>query len=180
MKIINKITHNNFPFDWVNLDLYSESKAGKKEIYLIKNEDLVEELIILFYTLFNGGKGIYVYNDAWGDFCLDTWNASKDTYDYDLEGKSDETREYITMLKVAGVEIEYSGSCECLNWDKFLHIVLKCIVSQLAPFSPIFYDEKNDFFFYFHHSGSIGIYYTKKNKEINRIFEIAKDEFDLR
>jgi hypothetical protein len=61
-----------------------------------------------------------------------------------------------------------------------LLIILKCIVSHQAPYSPIFYDEVNDFFFYFHHSGSIGLYYKIENETIKNILENASDEYDIK
>lgn len=181
MKTLDKITNQNFPLEWANLDSYAETKGHKIEIYLIKNETLIEGLIVMFYTLFRAIKSnIKVYSSSWWDYCLDTWNAKEDKYDYGLEGKSDESKEYLIMLKESSVELGYSGMCRCNNWDKFLSTILVCIVTHKAPYSPVFYDEENGFFFYFHHTGSIGFYYKMRNKVVEKVLNIAKDEYDLR
>jgi hypothetical protein len=118
----------------------------------------VEELISLFYTLFGNLKNnLLIYNKSWWDFCLDTWDPNTDGYNCDLKDKSEESREYLEMLKESGIEIGYTGCCKCEYWDKYLPIILKCITSHIAPYSPRFCDVENEFFFYFHHTGSIGI-----------------------
>lgn len=181
MKTLDKITNQDFPLTWANLDSYTESKGHKNEIYLVNNDNLVEGLILMFYALFQTIKSnIKVYNPSWWDYCLDTWNVKEDMYDYELEGKSVETKRYLIMLKESSIELGYSGICKCNDWDKFLSITLTCIVTYIAPYSPIFYDEENDFFFYFHHSGSIGFYYKERNEIVEKILSISQDEYDVR
>ena len=180
MRILKQIDNSDFPFDWVNLDYYPDSDAQRKEIYLIKNYDKVEELIILFYYLFGESKeDIYIYYKSWWDFCLDTWDPKNDEYHYDLYGKSKETIDYLCMLKDSDVKLGYSGSCGCLDWDLYLKIILECIIKHIAPFSPIFHNKKHNFFFYFHHTGSIGFYYHEENSAIDRILEKAYSEDGL-
>ncbi len=181
MKILNKTTIEDFPFTWVNLDFLPESNGNKVEIYLVNNEDLVEGLISMFNHLFRTIKNsIKVYNSSWWDFCLDTWNVKKDEYDYELDGKSIESKDYLIMLEESTIEIDYSGTCICNDWEKFLKVILPCIVTHQAPYSPIFYDDNYDFFFYFHHSGSIGFYYRKQNDVVEKILTIANDKYDIR
>ncbi len=181
MKTLDKITNQGFPLTWANLDSYTESKGYKNEIYLVNNDNLVEGLILMVYALFQTIKSnIKVYNPSWWDFCLDTWNVKEDMYDYELEGKSVETKRYLIMLKESSIELGYSGICKCNDWDRFLSITLTCIVTHIAPYSPIFYDEENDFFFYFHHSGSIGFYYKERNEIVEKILSISQDEYDVR
>jgi hypothetical protein len=84
------------------------------------------------------------------------------------------------MLKASEIEVGYSGSCSCEDWDNYLSIILKCILSGRAPYSPIFYNEENQFFFYFHHSGSIGFYYKKESDVIKKILARAISEFDIK
>lgn len=181
MKILEEITNQNFPLTWANLNSYAESEGHRNEIYLINNENLIEGLILMFYALFRTIKSnIKVYNPSWWDYCLDTWNVQEDMYDYELESKSVETKCYLTMLKESSIELGYSGICKCNDWDKFLSITLDCIVTHIAPYSPIFYDEENDFFFYFHHSGSMGFYYKERNEIVEKILSISKDEYDVR
>jgi hypothetical protein len=180
MNILEKIDDKDFPFKWMNLNSLVQSTGIKKEIYLENQDAVVEELIYMFYFLFKNLKeDIRVYNESWWDYCLDTWDPNKDEYNYNLIGKSDETRKYLALLMDSGIEVGYSGTCACNDWDKFLHTILNCLVNHVAPFSPIFYNIKNNFFFYFHHTASIGIYYEKENSEINRILAAAKLEYNI-
>lgn len=181
MKILDKITNQDFPLTWANLDSYPESKGYKNEIYLVNNENLIEGLILMFYALFrNVKRNIKVYNSSWWDYCLDTWNVQEDMYDYELEGKSVETKHYLIMLTESSIELGYSGICKCNDWDKFLSIILTCIVTHIAPYSPVFYDEENDFFFYFHYTGSIGFYFKERNEIVEKILSVSKDEYEVR
>jgi hypothetical protein len=181
MKILDKIENQNFPLAWVNLDSYRESEGHKIEIYLTENEDLVVGLILMFYTLFRTIKNsIEIYSPSWWDYCLDTWDPNKDKYDYEMQGKSDETKDYLIMLKESSIELGYAGICRCNDWDKFLAVILTCLVNHKAPYSPIFYDRENDFFFYFHHTGSIGLYYKSENDKIVKILYSAKEEYEIR
>jgi|SRR5690554_1773952 len=181
MKILDKITNQDFPLTWANLDSYTQSKGHKNEIYLFNNENLIEGLTFMFYTLFGNIKSnIKVYNPSWWDYCLDTWNAKEDVYDYELEGKSVETKCYLRMLIQSSIELGYSGICKCNDWDKFLSITLTCIVTHIAPYSHVFYDQENDFFFYFHHTGSMGFYYKTRNEVVEKILSTSKDEYDVR
>lgn len=179
-KILKKDYSQEFPLQWVNLDYLPDSNGQKVEIYLQDKEGFLGGLILLFYTLFKDLEhDIKIYNNSWWDFCLDTWDYNDDTYNYELEGKTEESKKYLEMLIKSDIEKEYSGSCMCENWDKFLQIVLGCILNHQAPYSPIFYNEKYNFFFYFHHSGSIGFYYKSENEMIFKILNIAKDEYKL-
>lgn len=181
MKILDKITNQSFPISWANLDSYPESNGHKIEIYLDKNEHLIEGLILMFYTLFGNIKNnIKLYNPSWWDYCLDTWNVKEDKYDYEFEGKSVESKEYLLLLKESSIELGYSGICRCNDWDKLLSITLACIITHEAPYSPVFYAEESDFFFYFHHSGSIGLYFKFRNEVIDKILITAKEEFYIR
>ncbi|MBX3254200.1 MAG: hypothetical protein KF862_08685 [Chitinophagaceae bacterium] len=181
MKVIEKSESRSFPYPWVDVDYLPGSKGKKVEVYLRNNNDQISELILLFYILFSNVKaGIKIYNFSWWDYCLDTWNHNKGEYDYSILNKSDETKEYLLLLKGSSIGVGYSGSCRCLNWDRFLNVSLKCLLSHIAPYSHLFYDEKDNFFFYFHHTGSIGFYYEEKNKIVKDILQIAKSEYDIR
>ncbi len=180
MSSMRAIKNSDFPFHWINIDSLPDSKGIKKEVYLIENKKTVGDLMFLFYSLFGSLKDkILVYNNSWWDFCIETWNFNTDKYDYLLEGKSKECKDYLKLLIDSQIEIGYSGSCEFIHLDICLPIILKCIVSHKAPYSPIFYNKENDFFFYFHHSGSIGFYYYRSNEIIDEIMKIANDEFQV-
>ena len=188
MKAIEKINDKDFPFSWANVKAYRASDAHRKEIYLTENGDLIEGLMFLFYALFGKYKDeIFVYSDHWWEFSLDTATFETDpavdmkpvSYDYSPEGKSEETKAYLALLRDADIEIGYEGSCRCLNWDTFLPTVLRCVVNHTAPYSPVFYNKENQFFFYFHHSGSIGMYYREHNDMIDSILDAAMKEYEV-
>ena len=181
MRVLEEIQQSDLPLKWADLKKYRNSDSFRKEIYLTDDSDIVEGLIILFQTLFGKPKkDLLVYDKSWWNFCLDTWNIHTDQYDYDPDTKSKETQEYLKMLKASYIELGYSGCCKCNDWNTYLVIILKCIVSHQAPYSPIFFDEVNDFFFYFHHSGSIGLYYKIENETIKNILENASKEYDIK
>ncbi|AEW03417.1 hypothetical protein A4D02_18980 [Niastella koreensis] len=181
MKILEKVNETGFPFNWANMDYYPESTAERKEIYLVNDDDdSVAGLIFLFYSLFGDLKNdLKIYSKSWWDFCLDTWNPESDKADYQLKNKSEESQNYLKMLEDSGIEVGYSGCCRCENWDKYLPIVLKCIVSNIAPYSPLFFDKENEFFFYFHSSGSIGMYYKEENETIKKILLKGWQEYEV-
>lgn len=178
MNIIRVVEPKEFPLKWANFNNYPESKAYKKEVYLKEFDNIVNGLIELFYNLFDNYKtNLYVYNDSWWDFTLDTWDFQNNTHDYSLDNKSKEVIDYLSMLKNSGIEKGYSGVCDCLNWTNFLQIILPCIVSHQAIYSPIFYNAKENFFFYFHHTGSIGLYYEKESNAILNILNLANKKY---
>ena len=180
MAIIQLISQADFPLTWANLESYPESKAFRKEIYTHAQGKELEELGMLFHHLFAPLKErIYIYDSSWWDVCLGTWDGENDTYDYSPKGKSPETAAYLTMLADADIPPEYSGSVQCLDWDKFLAIILRCIVSHAAPYSPIFYSGADQLFFYFHHTGSIGLYYEKETKIVKGILEKAAESYEI-
>ena len=98
-------------------------------------------------------------------------------YDYDIKNKSKETVSYLNMLSESGIEKGYMGVCKCIHWREFLQAIIPCITSHKALYSPIFYSEKENFFFYFHHSGSIGLYYKKQTVTIMEVLTKAKQKY---
>lgn len=174
------VNTNNVPFEWADFSSYRNSNAFRKEIYLKNQENKLESLVLMFYTLFKNQKGeLKIYNKSWWDFCIDTWDVHTDEYNYEPEGKSDESKDYLQLLKDSHIALEYSGFCKCENWDKFLHVTLQCILNYKAPYSHLFCDFENNFFFYFHHTGSIGIYYKEKNEVVEEILSKANQEYDV-
>ena len=176
MVIIQLLSETDFPLPWSNLEYYPDSKAFRKEIYTHADSHEIEEMAMLFHHLFGPMKDrINIYNSSWWDACLATWDIQNDTYDYSPAGKPTETAAYLAMLADAGVPPGYSGCVQCLHWDEFLTIILRCIVSHAAPYSPIFYSEADQLFFYFHHTGSIGLYYEKESEVVKGILERAAE-----
>ncbi len=180
MDKIIKETGDGFPFKWANLDSYRDSEACRKEIYLKNPNKIVDGLMLMFSLLFRQSiNNIIVYNKSWWDFCLDTWDFENDNYNYDLKGKSIETQEYLRVLIESHIQIGYSGCCICNNWDRFLKVILNCVVTHQAPYSPLFCDIRNNYFFYFHHTGSIGLYYKEENSIIKDILLKSLKEYTI-
>jgi hypothetical protein len=174
--------NDKFPFEWVNLEYYKDSDAFRKEIYLKTNEteDIIGDLIIMFFNLFGDIKHeLSIYNFLWWDYCIDTWNIQLDSYDYSLENKSIETQKYMRMLLDSKIEVNYGSSCKCTDWEYFLNVTLSCLISHQAPYSPLIFSVKYNVFFYFHYTGSIGLYYKNVNSRIEYIFNIAKNEYTI-
>jgi len=164
----------NFPLEWANLESYRNSGSFRREVYL-KDESNIANLASLFYLLFGSRKEeILIYDKSWWDFCLDTWDIQDGLTNYDLKGKTKETQDYLSMLLNSGINKKFQGCCKCTDWDRFLHIVLSCILNHIAPYSQLFCDIKNEYFFYFHETGSIGLYFKHKNVLISEILEKAE------
>jgi len=184
MKILEKKIEKEFPFSWVDLDYYPESKGKRTEIYLLntsRDSENTSELILLFNKLFGELRNnIFIYNKSWWDFCLDSWNIYNEKDDYSFNNKSDETKDYFNLLIDSHIEMGFGGSCKCLNWNAFFNILLPCILTHKAPYSPLFYHCENDFFFYFHHTESIGLYFREYNIEIHKIIKTAKEYYELK
>jgi hypothetical protein len=171
MATIKKIDDNRLPFDWIDLNYLPNSMCFRKEVYLKGDLDKVENLALLFYSLFGKIKEkLIISNGQWGDFCIETWNINLGEYNYNIENKSNETAAYISLLTDSRIEVDYNGYCVCKNWDKFLSVILLCIINHTAPFSPLFYNIDNELVFYFHHTGSIGLLYKTETTLIKEIF----------
>ncbi|GAA4234266.1 hypothetical protein GCM10022291_13310 [Postechiella marina] len=183
MKLLKKTQFK--AYNWLNFESLPESDGYKFELYSKLDID-VTEITILFYSLFKKfiddlQVGQFGINSEWGDFCIDTWDLHNDRYNYSPEGKSNSTAAYLTMLIENEIGPDYNGFCRSLNWDKFLPIVLDCILNHMASYSIMIYAPKHDFVFYFHHTGSIGIFYKELNDGVKHIIERAKiEDLDIR
>jgi len=178
---LNILQKTNFKgYEWLNFENLLYSKGSKFELHA--NDDLeIEEFIILFFSIF--GKfineiqlGQFGTNSEWGNFCIDVWDVENDRYDYSLDNKSETTSLYLKMLFENEIEPTYAGYCKCYDWDKFIPIIINCIINHSAPYSLMFYIPSYEFVFYLHHTNSFGIYYKKANKEIEYIIAKAKTE----
>ncbi len=178
MKVLKKAKYK--VYDWLNFERLPDSDGYKFEVY--PEEDLdTADYAILFYSLFRKYKDKIMIRTfhpegSWGNFCLDVWDINKDEYDYSPEGKSEPTSNYLQMLIDSEIEPEYNGFCKCLDWDKFLVIILDCIFKHTAIYSLMFYIPKTDVVFYFHHTHSFGVYYRKLNNDVLYILERIKEE----
>lgn len=181
MIVLEKIGVKTFPLDWVDLDFYPNSVGKKREIYLYENKVSVCNLIELFYSLFDDIKDeIFVFDSSWWKYCLDSWNTNTNKFNFDINNKSLESKKYLSLLNESEIEIHYSGSCKCHDWSKFLDVSLRCLIDKIAPYSHIFYCKKYDFFFYFHHTFSIGFYYKSENIAIKKIIQRANLRYNLK
>jgi hypothetical protein len=166
------------PFNWFNFEYFPDSEANKFELYStgdvnVTNSNLIfQALFGNFYSELEIGQP--TPNANWGDFCIDVWDVKHDKYDYSLEGKNEATIKYLSMLKENDIAPEYTGLCHCLMWDEFLPVALECVITHIAPYSLMFYCPNYEFVFYFHHSGSFGVYYRTCNKAILDILGNAK------
>lgn len=181
MNVLETLENPEFPLKWANLEALRKNTCPRKEIYLKDSDDVLNDLIYLFYKLFGECKEqLLVYDKLWWEFCLAVWNIEKDEFDFDINTKSENCGAYLTLLNESGIPRDYSGCCKCNSWDVFLPVILKCLLSHEAPYSPRFVNAKDEFFFYFHHSGSIGIYYkTAENKTIQGILQTAAELYDV-
>jgi len=182
MRVIEKYSDRDFNgFDWLNFDYLPESDGFKFELYFQESEDLVSRSIFYFYLLFKDFIPDIIIStfkpeSEWGNFCLDTWDIESDRYDYSPENKQEPTASYLTMLRDSEIESDYSGFCKCFDWDKFLYVTLHCVMQHVAPYSMMFYVPNKEVVFYFHHTGSIGLYYKELNKGVRSIIQKAQEE----
>ena len=173
----------NFPFNWVNLSPESgiNAQSHKIEISPRNQKANVSNMKSLFHDLFNTIiNELSIFSLSWWDYCLDTWDIQKNTYCYSPQYLSKETANYLIMLQKSDIVQGYSGSCICNDWDAYLSIALDCLIKGIAPYGHLIYDFNKQFFFYFHYSGSIGLYYKEGNPFIaNLIKNNTKYDIDI-
>lgn len=184
MRTLQKIESSLDKFAWVDYDYYPDSKGSKFEVYSNSTGSSRESLIGLFYYMFRDCLPEIVIGPPavgieWGQFCIDTWDFKSDEPNYDLASKSFETLNYLDLLLESNIEFVYQGLCKCNNWDEFLSVVLDCIITHKAPYSFLFYNLTNDYFFYFHHTDSLGVFYKEKNVAISNIFSKIESNSQL-
>ncbi len=187
MKIIEKIDTGKFEiFNWLNFDYLPDSDGAKFEIYFDDSKGLASKFILLFYSLFKPFLDeiliqTFKPEGRWGNFCMDVWDVENDKYDYSFQNKSEPTSNYLKMLFENEIESEYIGFCRCLDWDKFLPVILDCIINHKAPYSLMFYIPSQKVVFYFHHAASFGVYYKELNEGIKYIVErIEIEDLDVK
>ena len=180
MRILRKIKSFD-TYRWLDFSNLPNSDGCKFEIH---NEDIevdTSEFIMLFYSLFGNYLddlivGQFGEKSSWDDYCIDTWDHKNDRYDYSPKGKTPSTAAYLKMLIDNNIEADYTGFCKCLNWDSFLPIIINCLVSHAAPYSIMTYISDKDVVFYFHHTGSFGVYYKELNDPVKYILERVEHE----
>ena len=182
MSIIIKSNTGFKPFKWLRFNLLTDSKGYKFELYLTKEEPSTQDLIDIFHKLFSPFiKELEISTPIpglapWGDYCLDTWNMHQESSNYSIEGKSPTTQRYLKMLQDNHIEPSYVGLCLCHNWNEFLSITVDCVMACNAIYSIKCYCPSQKFMFYFHYTGSLGIYYKKFNDAVLYILTQAKAE----
>ncbi len=177
--LLEEINHE-FPFSWADLNSYRDSNAYRNEFYLKDKDWVTEDLIGMFDSLFGKFKAnLLIFNRQWWNFCLETWDIESEANDYNLAGKSEEAQNYLKLLINSQIQVSYDGCCICNDWPKFLKTILECVVKNKAPYSPVFCDIKNEYFFYFHESGSIGIYYKERNPIVMKILKVGHEKYSV-
>jgi hypothetical protein len=188
MRIIQKadlsLTEFYHRFGWINFDKFRDSDGYGFLLYFSEEKSVTsQDLIAVFHTLFDPFLKDIIFSllepstdeeGGWGDFCLETWSIQQDTYNYSPQGKSPETARYLEMLQASHIEPSFNGLGYCQDWDQFLSVILDCIMAHKTFYSFDFYNLANQFMFYFHHTGSLGIFYHKFNDAIMHILQQAK------
>lgn len=179
-KLLQKTNKSVFPFEWIDFERLRNSQSFRLEIYL--NED-VEDYQIgleeLFVTLFSQHKkSLNIYYDNWGDFAYEDLDPD-DLASFANEGTPFVPFGYTEVLEDSKIEKTYVGSCECLDWDSFIKLEIKYVVKWRAMYGHYFFSPDCEFFFYFHHTGSIGFYYKEENSQVREILSKAKAQYRL-
>ena len=165
--------------EWINLEQLEKSSGKRVEIYSqpqIQLKDFIFQTKNLFGAL--GEEFILLHigpSPSWGDYCLDTWNITTGEADYSLQGKCPATQDYLLYLEASDISPLYQGGCICRNWDSFLPILIKCLFDKVAPYSPLLIRKSMDAFFYFHHSGSWGVYLQHETEWTKTVLERARE-----
>lgn len=186
MKVLKKCNNSFSGFTWLNFDNLPKSEGYKFEVYIPEPDDIVSDLILNFYILYRPYLDEILISEyrpdgKWGDFCIDTWDIENEANDYSPDNKHEPTASYLAMLRDNNIEPEYTGFCKCLNWDKFLYVTLHCIIKHAALYSMMFYVPNQQFVFYFHHTGSFGIYYKELNEEVkNILYKIREENLEIK
>jgi hypothetical protein len=176
MKIVNKVKLENSRLNsLIKLDADVLSKIEFESVKDLTQHKFFELMLCLFKK-YSDEIVIGGLSDEfkWGDFCIETWNIHLDKYDYSLKDKSQETVEYLKMLINSSIEFDYSGYCDCSDWDKFLNLILNCLYSHVAPYSFLFHIPNSNFAFYLHHSKGLGLFFKKKNDDILKFVDEVK------
>ena len=163
-------------FSWFNYDDFSSSDAHRIELYcyLDNNEKAISQYedtinknrLIDFFKLFflNSIDNIVIGQDTpdgiWGGFTTDVWKLNGDSFVFNSNGVlSEETNNYLNLLQESHISFDYKGFCTCSDYNIFLNIILDCVLKNIAPYSPLFYNISREIVLYFHHTYSVGIYY---------------------
>ncbi len=182
--ILKKFNPNPGDFMWIDNSFLPNSNSAKVELTPLNDQiEKRERLIKLFYDLFGDSvDNLYISQfpkGKWGEFCIDTIRI--DSPNEKNEDISPESFEYLLLLLNSNIHFDYEGYCSCENWTKFLSIILDCIILHLAPYSPMIFDSKTKMAFYFHHTGSIGVYYELENNYIDGIISKAeKNSYEVK
>lgn len=181
MPVLEKINYHFENTIWVDSTRNSlPFKDGYKlEIFHQDSKDGIQDLVKMFTDLFAFGKnnliiGKFPLDTQWGAFCIDSYNIGTNEINYDFISSSNETIAYLNMLLESGINFDYMGVCKCNDWSFFLDVILRCIILHIAPYSPCIYNIRDKYFFYFHHTISIGVLYKERSEAIEEIIAISQ------
>lgn len=176
MFILEKI-QNPIPFEWFNYDYWPDSKAFRivlNQCYEgISIQDKKNNIVKFILSIIN----MYDIEDfiigqakpeiPWGGMTMGVWGIEAEEFFFDAKDNlTNETEEYLNLLSKSKINFDYDGLCLCNNWEVLTNIILNCILSGSAPFSPLIYDLSNERIIYFHHTLTIGIYFIKKEDNL--------------
>ncbi len=165
--------------DWFSPTDPTSSAGHKIEIDFVAAEmDSAVSFSEVFLCLFGTfAAGFFVHiRGTWGDFCLDTWDPSDESYDIDSSKLSEPTRGYLNFLHHSSIALDSEKDYHCINWKGLFDILEPCILNHVAPFSPYIYSLELNMVCYFHHSHSVGIYYLSETPQVKQILEVATKE----
>ncbi len=169
--VIRKSTMGVDSFNWIERD---NSKMDSPFIAVFPNKNFECDVLSFkrfIFTLFGDNlKNILVGPPA---FRTGSWDSLWGYFEFaDIQYKYD--LKFARMMLDDGIELDYSGYCEVLNWNRFLDLLLAIILNVDGAESLFFYNIKQDYCFYPHYTCSIGIYYNERNDSIIKISEKGK------
>lgn len=80
------------------------------------------------------------------------------------------------MMASNNIEFDYNGFCEILDWNRFLDLHLDIVINVAGSDSLKFYNAKDQYCFYAHHSFSVGIYFKEMNESLKNVLKKSSEE----
>lgn len=183
MNILEK-TSSPKDFDWFDYNDYPASVARRFEIYSrddsILNEVVFKKLAleILCYNSVDIKIGLSIKDSIWGGFTSDVWKMKENDFVFYPFGElSNQTERYLKLLIDSQIDFEYKGFCQANDLSAFIDVIADCVINNIAPYSPLFFQESTQTIFYLHHTFSLGCY--TKSLDMARILEDIGDRFDV-
>lgn len=178
--LLKKTANIDERFSWLSLLSNNSVSYEKIEIYDFKNKCEIKNLQNLIYKLFNDDRRSLVIGPCatgipWNDFADIVEEIENYEIPIRLDSKYDNEFEvrFMKMMVENGIEYDYKGYCEILNWNQLLDLVLSIVINVKGTDSLKFYNIDGSYCFYPHYTCSIGVYYKEMNEKIDRIIRRA-------